>query len=314
MATLTDRTVALPVKRKGATSQWRTNLYGYLFISPWLIGFLALFIGPSIASLIFSFADYNVLAPPKFIGLGNYIRAFTKDDLFWPSLGRTFYMTGVAVPLGVVGSMILAILLNTKIRGVTVFRTFFFMPTLVPLVSASVLWLWLLNGDWGMVNLLLRRIGIAEPPHWFGDRKWAVFSLIMMGLWGSVGGTRMIIFLAGLQGIPDELYDAASIDGAGAWQRMRHVTLPLLTPTIFFNLVLGVIGTLQSFEASFIVTEGGPAYATWFFGLHIWKHAFDYWNMGYACALAWFFAVVIVTLTLLQQRSSSRWVFYYGAK
>ena len=165
-----------------------------------------------------------------------------------------------------------------------------------------------------MVNLLLRKIGIAEPPHWFGDRRWAVPSLIMMGLWGGIGGTRMIIFLAGLQGIPDELYDAAAIDGAGTWQKTRHVTLPLLTPTIFFNLVLGIIYTLQSFEASFVVTEGGPAYATWFFGLHIWKHAFDYWNMGYACALAWFFAVIIVAATVVQQRFSSRWVFYYGAE
>jgi len=314
MTTLTSRTVALPAKRRGSLARRRTNFYGYLFISPWLVGFFALFVGPSVASLIFSFADYNVLSAARFIGFGNYVRMFTQDDLFWPSLGRTFYMTGVAVPLGVIGSMILAILLNTKLKGVTFYRTLFFMPSLVPLLSAAVLWLWLLNADWGMVNLLLRKIGIAEPPHWFGDRRWAVPSLIMMGLWGGIGGTRMIIFLAGLQGIPDELYDAAAIDGAGTWQKTRHVTLPLLTPTIFFNLVLGIIYTLQSFEASFVVTEGGPAYATWFFGLHIWKHAFDYWNMGYACALAWFFAVIIVAATVVQQRFSSRWVFYYGAE
>lgn len=314
MTTLTSRTVALPAKRRGSLARRRTNFYGYLFISPWLVGFFALFVGPSVASLIFSFADYNVLSAARFIGFGNYVRMFTQDDLFWPSLGRTFYMTGVAVPLGVIGSMILAILLNTQLKGVTFYRTLFFMPSLVPLLSAAVLWLWLLNADWGMVNLLLRKIGIADPPHWFGDRRWAVPSLIMMGLWGGIGGTRMIIFLAGLQGIPDELYDAAAIDGAGTWQKTRHVTLPLLTPTIFFNLVLGIIYTLQSFEASFVVTEGGPAYATWFFGLHIWKHAFDYWNMGYACALAWFFAVIIVAATVVQQRFSSRWVFYYGAE
>jgi multiple sugar transport system permease protein len=299
------------VSQRGDRTRRRENLYGYLFLIPWLVGFWGLFVGPAIASIYFSFTAYEVITPPRWIGTGNYVQMFTRDSLFWPSLWRTFYYAGVAVPLGVLGSMIVAILLNAKVRGVTIFRTLFFMPSLVPIVATAVLFTWLLNTQWGIVNVWLRRMGVM-PPGWFTDRRWAIPSLIIMNLWGSIGGTRMIIFLAGLQGIPDELYDAASIDGAGAWGRVRNVTIPLLTPTIFFNLVLGIIGALQVFEAAFIATEGGPAFATWFYGLHLWKHAFDYWNMGYAAALAWFFALVIVALTIVQQRMSTRWVFYYG--
>ena len=304
----------MPARRVISKQQRRINLYGFLFISPWLIGFIGLWLGPAIASLYFSLTRYNVMTPPRWYGLGNYVEMFTTDDLFWPSLGRTFYYAGLGVPLGVFGSMILAILLNTKLKGVTTFRTLFFMPSLVPLVSAAILWLWLLNSDWGMVNQALRRLGWEDPPSWFGDRKWAIFSLIMMGLWGGIGGTRMIIFLAGLQGIPDALYDAASIDGAGAWGKVLHVTIPLLTPTIFFNLVLGIIGALQAFQGAFIATNGGPAFGTWFFGLHIYKHAFEYFNMGYGSALAWFFAIIIISITLLQLRLSKNWVFYYGGQ
>jgi multiple sugar transport system permease protein len=302
---------AEPRRRRFSKSQRRENFYGYLFMIPWLIGFFGLFLGPGLFSFYFSFTKYDILSPPQFIGLGNYVKMFTDDDLFWPSLGRTFYYAILGVPLGVITSMFLAILLNTKVKGITVFRTLYFMPSLVPLVASAVLWTWLLHADFGIVNQGLRSIGL-DPPGWFSDRKWAIPSLIMMGLWRGAGGTRMIIFLAGLQGIPDSLYDAASIDGAGAWNRIRHVTIPLLTPTIFFNMVLGVIGALQTFAAAFVATQGGPGFATWFFGLHIYKHAFDYWNMGYGAALAWFFAVIIVTITMLQQRLSERWVFYYG--
>jgi multiple sugar transport system permease protein len=299
------------VRRRLSPIVVRQNKYGYLFLTPWLIGFFGLFLGPALASLRFSFTQYDVLSPAKWIGTQNYVRMFTNDNLFYTSLVRTLYFTGLSVPLGVFGSMTLAILLNMKVRGKVIFRTLFFMPSLVPLVSAVVLWLWLLNPDWGIVNNALRGLGV-NPPAWFGDRDWALPSLAMVGLWGSIGGTRMIIFLAGLQGIPEEMYDAAQIDGAGAWNRIRHITIPLLSPTIFFNLVLAIIGALQSFQGAFVATEGGPAYATWFFGMHIYKHAFDYWNMGYASALAWFFAVVIISLTIAQQRLSTKWVYYYG--
>jgi multiple sugar transport system permease protein len=298
--------------RPRSRAKRRENLYGYLFLAPWLVGFLGLFIGPGLYSLYLSFTSYNVPGTPKLIGIDNYVKMLSADPLFWPSLGRTFYFAIVAVPLGVVGSMLLAILLNTQLRGITIFRTLYFMPTLVPLVASVILWKWLLNPDFGIVNQGLRALGMGDPPGWFGDRQLAIPTLILMRLWTSIGGTQMIIFLAGLQGIPQELYDAASIDGANAWRRSLHVTIPLLTPTIFFNTVLGIIGALQTFAAAFVATEGGPGFATWFFALHIWKNAFDYFNMGYAAALAWFFALIIVALTIFQMRLSKRWVFYYG--
>jgi multiple sugar transport system permease protein len=311
-STTSARAVATRSRRRISPAVMRENVNGYLFLAPWLLGFLGLFLGPALASLRFSFTQYDVLSPAKWIGVSNYVKMFTDDSLFYTSLARTLYFTGLSVPLGVLGSMVVAILLNMKVKGTVIFRTLFFMPSLVPLVSAVVLWLWLLNPDWGIVNTALRNIGIHAPA-WFADRDWALPSLVMVGLWGGIGGTRMIIFLAGLQGIPEEMYDAAAIDGAGAWNRIRHITIPLLSPTIFFNVVLAVIGALQSFQGAFVATEGGPSYATWFFGLHIYKHAFDYWNMGYASALAWFFAVVIIAMTVGQQRLSSKWVYYYGA-
>ena len=303
---------ARPKRTKWTRTRKRQNLYGYLFLTPWLIGFLGLFLGPGLYSIYLSMTKYDVLSAPEFIGAANYVKMFTNDDLFYSSLGRTFYYACLAVPLSVLGSMTLAILLNQKLRGVTVYRTLFFMPSLVPLVATVVLFKWLLDTDFGIVNQGLSALGMADPPGWFTDRRWAIPSLVIMRLWAVIGGTQMIIFLAGLQGIPETLYDAAAIDGASSWQKTLHVTLPMLTPTIFFNTVLGIIGTLQTFAAAFVATEGGPGFATWFFSLHIWKHAFDYWNMGYAASLAWFFAAIIITLTIVQMTLSKRWVFYYG--
>jgi len=292
-------------------AQRRADLYGYLFLAPWLLGFLIFTLGPLVASLGLSFTKYNLLKPPRWVGLDNFQQALFEDDQFYPSIARTFYFALLSVPTGLIGSLILAILLNIKVKGTVIFRTLFYMPSLVPIVAAAILFGWLLHPDWGLVNIAIRKMGIA-PPLWFADRRWAIPSLVLMSLWLSVGGTRMIIFLAGLQNVPEEMYDAASIDGAGVMDRVRHITLPLLSPTIFLNLVLGIIGALQVFTAAFVTTGGGPAFATWFINLHIYKHAFDYFNMGYACTLAWLFALIIVGLTLLQQRLSSRWVFYYG--
>lgn len=305
-------TTTAPPQRRWSRKKRRENLYGYLFLTPWLIGFFGLFVGPGLWSLYLSLTKYDVIGTAEFIGADNYVKMFTNDDLFYTSLWRTFYFAGLGVPLGVLGSMFLAILLNQKLKGVSVYRTLFFMPTLVPLVASVVLWKWLLDTNFGIVNQTLVGWGVTDPPGWFSDRAWAIPSLILMRLWGSIGGTQMIIFLAGLQGIPEELYDAADIDGAGTWARIWNVTIPLLTPTIFFNTVLGIIGALQTFAAAFVATEGGPGYATWFFSLHIWKQAFDYFNMGYGAALAWFFAIIIITLTVFQMQLSKRWVFYYG--
>lgn len=294
------------------SKRWRENLWGYLFLAPWLIGFWGLFIGPGLASLYLSLTDYDIIGSAEFIGLSNYIEMFTKDSLFWPSLGRTFYFAAVSVPLGVLGSMTLAILLNQNLRGMAIFRTLFFVPTLVPIVAVAVMWKWLLDTNFGIVNQSLMDVGLSNPPGWLTDSKWAIPSLIGMRLWSTVGGTQMIIFLAGLQGIPDTLYEAASIDGANGWQRVRYITIPMLSPTIFFNSVLGIIAALQTFVAAFVATEGGPSYSTWFFSLHIWKHSFDYFNIGYGAALAWFFAAIIVALTIFQMQMSKRWVYYYG--
>jgi len=308
---MTTAATVSTARRKRWTAMRREAWWGYFFMAPWLIGFIGLTLGPGLASLVLTLTRYNVLRPPEFIGLDNYVQVLTQDELFYPSIARTFYFAALFVPLAIGGSLLVAVLLNSKVNGTVLFRTLFFVPSLVPVVAAAVLWGWLFNADWGIVNQGLRALGIPAPG-WFSDRQWALPTLVLMSLWGSVGGTRMIIFLAGLQGVPEELYDAAAIDGANAWQRARHVTLPLMTPTIFFNLILGVIGALQVFTSAFVATRGGPSYATWFIGLHIYKHAFEYFNMGYACTLAWLFAVVIIGLTIIQQRLSSRWVFYYG--
>lgn len=307
---------AVPVARRRGLSPARRRhiVEGYLFLSPWLLGYLALTLLPMLSSLYFSFTSYNVISSPTWIGLDNYVEIFTKDEQFWPSLYKTFYYAGVSVPLGIIGSLAVALFLNVKVKGTSFFRTLFFMPSLVPIVASTVLWVWLLQPDWGPVNLLLWNILGIQGPRWFQEPEWAIPALVSLALWTSIGGTRMIIFLAGLQGVPDELYDAAAIDGAGNWARFRHVTLPMITPTIFFNLILVIIGALQVFTSAFVATNGGPAYATWFYALHIYKNAFEYFNMGYASALAWLFALLIILLTWIQLRTSKSWVYYAGGE
>ena len=266
---------------------------------------------PVALSLYYSFTAYDIISPQRWIGLGNYVKALTQDLQFWPSLGKTFYYALVTVPLGVTGSLLLALFLNVRVKGTAFFRTLFFMPSLVPVVASTVLWIWLLDPDWGPVDGMLRSVFHVTPPRWFEDPTWAIPGLISLALWTSIGGTRMIIFLAGLQGVPEELYDAASIDGAGWWARFRSVTLPMITPTIYFNLILGIIGALQVFTSAFVATSGGPAYATWFYALLVYNNAFQYFNMGYASALAWMFALLIIALTGLI-RLSKTWVYYGG--
>jgi multiple sugar transport system permease protein len=301
--------------RRGTSPARRRHVIeAYLYLSPWLIGYVALTFVPVLFSIYYSFTTYDVISPEKWIGARNYIDAFTRDDQFWPSLGKTAYYAGVTVPVGVVGSLLLAIFLNVQVRGTSVFRTFFFMPSLVPIVASTVLWFWMLQPDFGPVNRIIFATTGIIAPRWFQDPSWTIPALISLALWTSIGGTRMIIFLAGLQGVPDELYDAAKVDGAGAWARFVHVTLPMLTPTIYFNLVLGIIGALQVFTSALVATEGGPAYATWFYALHIYKEAFQFFNMGYASALAWLFAILIIFLTWVQMRLARSWVYYGGEK
>jgi multiple sugar transport system permease protein len=288
----------------------RESILGYLYISPWIIGFLIFTAGPMMASIYFSFCDYQLLIPPKWVGISNYIRIFFNDQLFLKSLWNTFYYTVGSITLGVLGSLFLAVLLNQRVRGETIFRSMFYLPTLTPAVAMAILWGWLFNTEFGLINRTLSKIGI-QGPAWLYSTEWVIPAFIIMSLWG-IGGSRMIILLAGLQGIPQELYDAAEVDGVNWWTRLRYITLPLLSPSIFFVIVTGIIGSFQIFTASYIMTGGGPANASLFYVLYLYRNAFEYFKMGYASALAWILFIIIITLTLFQFKLAGKWVYYGG--
>jgi len=280
-----------------------------LWISPWLIGFLIFSLGPIIASFYLSLTRYKIGGSPEWIGLANYNMAFFEDKLFWPSLWRTAYFSLASVGLGVVLSLLAAMLLNQDIKGKTIFRALYYLPSLTPVVALAILWQWLLAPKQGLVNHLLSLVNIPGPG-WLTNQAWAVPSIILITLWSTVGGGRMIIFLAGLQNVPKELQEAAQIDGANGWQRFRHITIPLISPVILFNTLLGVIGSFSVFSVAYIATAGGPNYATWFYMLHLYYNAFSYFQMGYASALAWVFFVFIFLLSYIQIKLSERWVYY----
>jgi multiple sugar transport system permease protein len=283
---------------------------GYLFLSPWIVGFLLLTLGPMIASLYFSFTQYNIVDPPKWIGTANYARLL-GDPLFWQSLKVTLYFAVLALPSGLVVGFMLAILLNQKVPGVNLWRTLYFLPSVLSGVAVTLLWVILFNPQVGAVNLLLEKVGI-KGPGWLNDPDWAVPSLVIMALWGV--GQNMIIYLAGLQGVPVDLYDAAKVDGANSWQRFRAVTIPMMTPVLFYNLILGLIGTFSYFTQVYVATEGtgGPARSTLFYNLYLYQAAFRFNEMGYASAMAWVLFIIILILTGLIFKSSSLWVYYEG--
>ena len=287
-------------------------LWGYVFALPWILGLIIFWGGPILASFYFGFTNYEVIGTAKWLGLANYQRAFGSDDLFWPSMGRTFGFALAYVPAAIIGALLLATLLNQKLKGTNVYRTIFFMPHLIPAVALAVVWTFLLQPKLGPVNAFLRDLGVQNPPSWLAGRNTALHSLIMIAVWAAVGGNTMLIFLAGLQGVPQELYEAADIDGAGPLSKWWKVTLPLLTPTIFFNMVLAIIGALKVFTTAWVATKGGPSYATWFFALHIYTEAFQYFRLGYGSALAWILAVIIMFFTWVQVQYSRRWVHYEG--
>jgi len=293
---------------------------GLLFISPWLVGFLALSVYPILASCWFSLCDYSVLADPVYIGTENY-RELWHDEVFWHALRNTLVFAAVSIPLSTALAIGLAVLLNQPVPGRGVFRTIFFLPSLVPAIALAILWQWMLNGPVGLVNNLLRQpldlinrlAGTSlQPPDWLNDPSWAMWGLVITGLWGA--GNAMVIYLAGLQEIPAELYEAAEMDGANSWQRFMHVTLPLLTPVIFFNVIMGLIGSLQTFAVPYILTNGGdgPGRSLLFLATYIYQSAFDYWNMGYASALALVLFVLILALTWIVVRFGEKRVHYAG--
>ena len=297
----------------GADSDFQKKdaLLGYLFALPWLLGLLVFIGGPMLYSFYLSFTEHSIVDTPTFVGLENYRRALFEDELFYTSLARTFYFAIIVVPTALIGSLLLAILLNQNLRGRTFYRTIFFIPHLTPEVAMAVIWLWLMHPQLGPFNAALKSIGLPGFE-WLSSRATVVPSLAFIAFWAGVGGNRMLIFLAGLQSVPTELYEAADMDGAGGMRKFWHITLPMISPTMLFNLVLGIIGALKVFNLAWVATNGGPAYGSWFFALHVFENAFEFYRLGYGSALAWIFAVILIIFTLVQLWTSNRWVYYAG--
>lgn len=300
--------------------QRRQQVNGLLFTSLWIVGFGVFLLYPVLASLVYSFCDYSVFQPPVFIGLSNYEKLW-HDDVFWLSLKNTLFYAAVSVPLGTAVSVSLALLLNVEVKGRAFFRTLFYLPSIVPVVASSMLWLWIFNGQYGILNWaltpLLGWFG-ASPPAWLGDPDWAKPALILMSVWGV--GNSMVIYLAGLQDVPRSLHEAAVLDGASAWQRFWHVTLPVISPVVYFNVIMGLIGALQVFTQVFVIAagtggnanplEGNPARSTLFYTIYLFSTAFYDLRMGYASALAWVLFVVVAGLTWLMTKLSASRVHY----
>ena len=281
----------------------------YLFASPWIIGLLVFTIGPMVASLYLSFTDYAVIDSPKWVGVDNYVHMFTDDPLVWQALRVTGMYSLGAIPLTLIVSFLIALLMHQRVYGVRVFRTIYYLPSVIAGVPVALLWMWILNPEFGLMNNFLRLFGI-EGPKWLYSTTWVIPSFVLMSLWQI--GVPMVVFLAGLQGIPMHLYEAAEIDGAGWWAKFRHVTLPMMSPVILFVMIGLIIDSFQTFTPAFLMTNGGPANASLFYGLYLYNNAFKWFKMGYASALAWLMFLIILLLTGLVFRSSIRWVYYEG--
>jgi len=296
-------------KRRGmSAAQWRDLRDGLLLTSPFIIGVLFLWIGPMIYSLFLILQDWDLITPPTFIGFGNFVRLW-NDPLVAKSLGNTAYYTFVGVPLQLIVAFGLALMLNQNVRGLSIYRTIYYLPSITPAVAFAVVWIQILNPEFGVLNNLIGLFGI-KPIKWLFDPMWAKPAFILMSLW--LVGFQMVIFLAGLQGVPKELHEAAAIDGANSWRRFWNVTLPIISPVLFFNLVIGLIGSFQVFTGAFIITKGGPQDSTLFMVLYIYRNAFEYFKMGYAVTLSWLLFVIIMIFTAVQFFFANRWVYYEG--
>ena len=293
----------------------RENLEGYLFISPWILGMVLFALGPILASFGLAFTRWNLFTEPEYVGWANF-QKLAHDPLFYKSVFNTIYYTVFAVPLGLVLALGLAMLVNHRLRGVNFFRTAFFLPNVVAGIAMLLLWKWLFDPNFGLINLFLDWTGLMAMfewigigrPQWISSRAGAMPGLVFMSIWG-LGGS-MMIFLAGLQNIPRELIEAAELDGAGPWKRFRYVTMPLLTPTIFFLTMVGVIGSLQVFNQAYVMTQGGPAHATLFYVLYLFQTAFERFQMGYACAMALVLFIITLIVSLIQLAMGKKWVHY----
>ncbi len=316
MATMGARSAAgpPPARRRSVLAR-REAIYGYIFLLPWIVGFLWFTAGPVLASLGLSLTNYSAgTGPVSFVALGNYAEMLGKDPLFWQSLKVTALYAVLAVPLGLVFSLCVALLLNQRVRLLPVWRTLFYLPSLITGAAQGLLWQFMFNEQFGFINEILNMFNLPSIP-WLSSESWIIPSLVLATLWGSTSG--MLIFLSGLQGIPTELYEAASIDGAGAWRKFWAVTVPMLTPTILYNLIFGIISSFQVFTLIYLVTSnggsvGGPNYASYAWSVYIYQTAFQFGRIGYAAGLGWVLFALVLLLTLGVFRSARRWVFYAG--
>lgn len=281
--------------------------WGPLFALPAILGFFIFALAPFLASFAIGLTNWNIGAPVKFIGFQNYTNMLTKDPVVWKSLFATTYFALFSIPIGIIIAFVLAMLLNQKVKGLSIFRTIYYLPAVVPSIANIMLWVWLFNPNYGLLNAILQSMGLPSSQ-WIYSASSAVPSLVLMSTWG-VGNT-IIIFLAGLQGVPNHLFDAVEVDGGNAWHKFLYVTIPSMTPTIFFNLVLAIIGAFQTFNQAYLMTQGGPDYSTYFYVYDIFVQAFTNGNMGYACALSWFLFIIIMVLSVTVFRTSKYWVYY----
>ncbi len=302
--------------RLGRSKRERRNLMtAILFISPWIIGFSIFNLYPMVYSLYISFTEYHIKIPSEWIGLTNYVD-MVNDVRYWKALTNTLYMVALAVPLTLISSFLCALLLNLKLRGQSIYRVIYFLPSITPVVATSMLWLWMFNTNNGLINPALDAIGIRGPS-WLTDPNWTKPAFILMGMWG-MGGT-IVIYLSGLQDVPLSLLEAAELDGASWWQRMRHVTIPMVSPITLFNLVIGAIGMFQYFTQAFIFAQhvdrgiGGPLDSTLFYSVYLYDRAFGQLKFGYASAMAWILFIIIMIFTILLLRFSERWTYYADA-
>ncbi|HOI85783.1 MAG TPA: sugar ABC transporter permease [Acholeplasmataceae bacterium] len=288
------------------------NMMGYLFASPWLLGLIVLGLFPIIASFYISFTNYDMISSPNFVGFANYQILFTNDDLFWKSLGNTFYHVAIAIPLGIVVGVSLALLLNNKIKGMSIYRTLFYLPNVVSIVAMTLLWLWLFQPNFGIVNEILAplyKLFNMEPLRWHQAVETSKITLIIMGLW-SAGGS-MVIYLAQMQDIPTSLYESAEIDGANWIKKTIYITLPLMTPSIFFNFIMGIIGGFQVFTIAYIMTSGGPSRSTYYYAYYMFDKMIADQAMGMASAMAWILLVIVLIFTMIALRLN-KYVVYLG--
>jgi multiple sugar transport system permease protein len=313
---MTARALALPRRRRMTPLARREALWGLLFISPWIIGFLLFIALPMIATFVFTFTNINLAQaePLRFVGLDNYV-AMINDAQTWQSLGNTLIFASLAIPVAVITPFLVALFLSSpRLRGAGVFRVLWFLPYVVPFVAGVIIWQSMLNADSGWLNQFLEAIGISNPPDWLNDPTWIYPGLVLIGIWGIGGG--IIVYLAGLRGVPTELYDAARIDGAGFWAQLRHVTLPMLSPVVFYTLILSVVDLLQYFLVPLVLNQGTgePGGKTNFLNLYIYKNFFTYQDMSYGATLAWFLFGITLVITLVLFGTARRWVYYAGER